>query len=122
MNSPTLLCVDDDASVLEGLRRRLRKSEYRFLAAKSGREALEYLSRLPIDILLVDEYMPGMLGSHLLELVRLHWPRPLRVAMTGLPGAGPLLRNFENGAAETFLVKPFSQSRLEEALALRRYF
>jgi CheY-like chemotaxis protein len=120
MNASTLLCVDDDVEVLEGLRRRLRRTELHFLAARSAREALEYLSRVPIDILLVDEYMPGMLGSHLLELVRLHWPRPLRIAMTGLPGPGSLMRNFECGAAETFLVKPFSQARLFEALALRR--
>jgi CheY-like chemotaxis protein len=120
MNGPTLLCVDDDIEVLEGLRRRLRRIDLRFLAARSGREALEYLSRMPIDIILVDEYMPGMLGSHLLEVVKQHWPKPLRIAMTGLPSPGTLMRNFETGAAETFLIKPFSQPRLFEALALQR--
>lgn len=41
----TILCVDDELSILHSLKRLLRRENYRLLTACSGTEALEMLKQ-----------------------------------------------------------------------------
>ncbi len=120
MKSLNVLCVDDEPEVFEGLKRSLRKLPYRVVGAPTAQDALGLLSRMPFDVALVDEYMPGMLGSRLLEEMRERWPATLRVAMTGMPGAASTQRLCGSGAADSLLVKPFGPERLAQVLGLAR--
>ena len=63
--------VDDDSFVLTALRNYLASSERIEVASAfdRGRDALAFLRRVPVDVLLTDVRMPGMDGLELLSRV-----------------------------------------------------
>ena len=66
---PTVLVVDDDASVLQVASKVLRRGGYEVLEAVGGKKALEVADQHDgqIDLLLTDVVMPGMSGRELGE-------------------------------------------------------
>jgi len=79
----TILCVDDEANILEGLKRHLHK---RFVleTALSGAAGLELLDRQgPFAVVVSDMRMPGMNGAQFLALVRERAPDSVRIILTG---------------------------------------
>ncbi|HJW87830.1 MAG TPA: response regulator, partial [Candidatus Brocadiaceae bacterium] len=65
MIKPQILLVDDDISVLNGLKKILTKDGYAVSTASSGYEALNLLSKRGFDIILTDMKLPGMGGLSL---------------------------------------------------------
>ena len=61
-----VLLVDDEASILNSLRRLLRGQPYDVLLAESGAQALELLEQQPVNLVISDARMPGMDGATLL--------------------------------------------------------
>ena len=76
--------VDDDSFVLTALRNYLASSERIEVASafSRGRDALAFLRRVPVDVLLTDVRMPEMDGLELLTRVRRQWPRTAVVVLT----------------------------------------
>jgi CheY-like chemotaxis protein len=60
----SILFVDDDPSILNGLRRMMHsfRQDFDLEFAGSGREALEILAKRPTDVIVSDMRMPGMTG------------------------------------------------------------
>jgi two-component system cell cycle sensor histidine kinase/response regulator CckA len=114
---PTVLLVDDQATVRALVERQLRAGGYRVIPAASGREALGVLTQHAesIDLLLTDVMMPGMIGAQLVAIVQLRWPAVRAMYLTGgvEDRAGELIR--ETGAE--CLTKPFTAGQLRTALA-----
>ena len=48
--NPTVMLVDDDANLVDGLRRALRKEPYHLVMAGSAEEALEILRVRSVDV------------------------------------------------------------------------
>src|SRR5690606_23266300 len=63
--------------------RQLMPEELDVCRAYSGREALSWLSRTRIDIVLTDIRMPGMDGLQLMEEIQRYWPRCRIIFLTG---------------------------------------
>src|SRR4051794_15757499 len=66
---PRILCLDDEPSVLDGLRRTLRSS-YDVVTTTEPRDALALLAEKPDDpfaVIISDMRMPGMTGISVLE-------------------------------------------------------
>jgi CheY-like chemotaxis protein/HD-like signal output (HDOD) protein len=85
MTKPRALFVDDEARILDGLRRSLRgkRGEWDMAFATGGAEALELLGQAQYDVVVSDMRMPGMDGAELLTHVsRLH-PEVARVVLSG---------------------------------------
>jgi HD-like signal output (HDOD) protein len=101
-----ILFVDDDESVLEGLRRVLRADRRRWQMrfAASGADALELLSAQPADVVVSDLRMPVMDGVQLLRKVREAWPRTARVVLSGYADLGAAAR--ASSVAHQYLSKP----------------
>jgi len=59
----TLIYVDDNLSRLATMDARLRLLGYEVLLASSGSEALRIFAANPVDLAIVDYYMPGMNGD-----------------------------------------------------------
>lgn len=81
-----LLIVDDEAIIADGLCEvlgNLNEVELDIYKAYSGNEALNYLNRTRIDIVLTDICMPGMTGIQLLEIIRNKWPECKVIFLTG---------------------------------------
>jgi DNA-binding response OmpR family regulator len=68
--SMCILVVDDEENIRESLREMLTMAGYSVMTAADGREALEYIEKGDISLLLVDLSMPGMSGEELLRTLR----------------------------------------------------
>jgi CheY-like chemotaxis protein len=85
MSKPRALFVDDEQSILDGLRRALRgkRAEWEMEFATEGAKALELLAQAPYDVIVSDMRMPGMDGAELLTAVSRCHPQVARVVLSG---------------------------------------
>lgn len=69
-----VLLVDDEYMILQGLTMIIDWQALGFevvQTARSGKEALAYLTQYPVDVMISDVTMPGMTGLDLIEAANL---------------------------------------------------
>lgn len=108
----TLLCVDDEPSILSALRRLLRKEDYRILTAGSGEEGLAVLAREDVQVVVSDYRMPGMVGTVFLREVRQRHPDTVRVVLSGYADAHVIVEAINEGEVYRFMPKPWDEHEL----------
>jgi DNA-binding NtrC family response regulator len=113
---PTILFVDDDPLLLEGLTRTLRREPYDIRTAASAKAALAILSAVPVAVVVSDEQMPGGSGADLLERVRESYPDVVRIILTGKTDLQATMRLIQEGALYRFLSKPLQDEDLKRTL------
>lgn len=119
----TILFVDDEPSVLQGLERALRpmreKWEMHFVDA--GVAALDACTRHDFDVVVSDMRMPGMDGAQLLSEIKRLYPDTIRLILSGHSDSQMILQTL--GATHQFLTKPCDprtlQTAVERASALK---
>ncbi len=67
---PSILVVDDDPDILEGLTALLETRPYRLATAKDGLECMERIQEAPPDLLILDMMMPRMDGFAVIKELR----------------------------------------------------
>lgn len=114
MNSApaTILCVDDEPSILSALRRLLRPHGYRVLLAESAAAALELLAQEAVDLVISDMRMPEMDGAQFLRQVRQRWPQPVRLLLTGYADISAIVDAVNQGEIYRYLTKPWNDADL----------
>jgi len=114
--NPTILFVDDEKGVLDGLRRSLygQRNEWNMLFALGGVEALAILEAHPIDVVVTDMRMPGMDGAALLDRARNLQPEAARIVLSGFSEREAIFRTV--GPAHQYFVKPCPPQVLVEAI------
>jgi DNA-binding NtrC family response regulator len=109
----TILLVDDDSAVREGLRRVLATEGWQIVAAKNGEEALEYLQEHEPDLIITDLRMAEVSGWDLLFHEKIQRPRLPIFVITALSSQET------NGAAHfamKFFQKPIDLDALLAAV------
>src|SRR5689334_7247043 len=76
----SLLLVDDEPVILKSLTA-LLSNEFEILTAESAEAAQQVFTSREVDLILTDQRMPGWTGVQLLEWVRQHSPRTVRLVM-----------------------------------------
>lgn len=107
-NMPLLLIVEDNASLLGYLKRKL-SVEYKVIAVPSAEKALEKMSRYKVDLLLTDLGLQSMSGVELVAKVK-SMPSLAHIPVIVLSAVSTVrtkIRCMENGAA-MYIEKPFS--------------
>jgi DNA-binding response OmpR family regulator len=107
---PRILVVDDDAPTRTLLRRLLSMEGYVIDEAPDGPSAIEHLSHVPADLLLLDVMMPGQDGLDLLAQVRRTSDVPV-ILLTAKADEGDRVVGLRSGA-DDYVVKPFSTAEL----------
>jgi CheY-like chemotaxis protein len=83
LQSGVLLCIDDNEDVLECEKSFLESFGYTVLTAASGGKGLELASMYPVDLVVVDFFMPQMNGHEVaIEMRRLRPQTPI-ILLTG---------------------------------------
>lgn len=107
MKNNTVLFVDDEALVLNSLRRELRKENYRSLFASNGMEALEIMEKEKVNVIVTDMRMPKMNGLELLKIVREKYPVVTRIVLSGYTQLPQIIATINNGDIFKFIPKPW---------------
>lgn len=63
---PRILCIEDEAGMLDLLRLILEAADYVFLGARDGAEGLEMMQTEQPDLVLLDLMLPGIDGAEVL--------------------------------------------------------
>lgn len=111
-----ILCVDDDANILEGFRRQLRK-EFRLETALGAEEGLKILeAQGPFAVVVSDFQMPGMNGIQFLSRVREVSRDTIRILLTGNADVQTSIHAINEGQIFRFLTKPCTAELLASVL------
>ena len=94
----TILLVDDNPEYLEATRLLLEREGHSVMVAANGADALATLRQKPVDLLLLDYYMPGMTGEEVVTQLRQFNPYIQVILQTGYASEQPpreLLRRLD---------------------------
>ncbi len=83
--------------------------------ALTGEQTLQLLKTTEPDLLLLDVYLPDMLGSELLPLIREHFPK-LSIIMITAATDKEFLEKALGYGVENYLIKPVSRERFDEII------
>ncbi|MDX2500937.1 MAG: SpoIIE family protein phosphatase [Deltaproteobacteria bacterium] len=115
MNDKILL-VDDEAKVLAGIKRQLRK-KFTIETALSGEEALKIIAEKgPFAVIVSDYHMPGMNGIDLLCRVKKVDPDTVRMMLTGSADMSTAIDAVNEGSIFQFHPKPCPAEKLGAAI------
>ena len=106
MKTASILIVDDEQSVLDGLQITLRKGNYTIYQANSVSEARAILCKNLIHLIICDEMMPGERGSKFVSELRETNPDIATIILSGQATMEAILTALNNGEVYRFLTKP----------------
>lgn len=86
MPHSTILLVEDEILLREGIQEILEASGYRVIGAADGAEALEWLDQVPVTLVISDLVMPNMDGMEFVQRVRVRFPDLPVIIASGSPG------------------------------------
>jgi response regulator RpfG family c-di-GMP phosphodiesterase len=118
-----ILFVDDDANILAGFERQLRKS-FALETALGAKEGLDVIGdKGPFSVIVSDLRMPGMDGIQFLSRAREKAPDSVRMMLTGYADLDTAISAVNEGNIFRFLTKPCEPEVLVKALGdgVRQY-
>jgi len=120
-NTATILCVDDEPSILESLKRLCNANQWQAICVNSGLEALNTLleakqSDRSIDLILSDMRMPSMTGAELLKQTRQLYPDIPRILLTGYADIDALSKAVNECAIYNYISKPWDTNLLTNVI------
>jgi len=107
-----VLVVDDEALVRESLRDWLTESGYEVFTAENGFQALEFIDRERMGVVLADLVMPGMDGIELMKRAKEIIPNIDVIIVTAYGSIATAISAMKEGAYD-YIEKPFCPERLE---------
>ena len=108
-----ILVVDDQEPNRDLLEALLQAKNYTPILASGGKECLQLLEEVEVDLILLDIMMPGMDGFEVLDHLkkREEWSVIPVIVVTALDGREDKIRGLEKGADE-FISKPIDKVEL----------
>ncbi|RJO64818.1 MAG: response regulator [Myxococcales bacterium] len=100
-----VLLVDDEKEFADYMRKRLERRDMEVQVVHSGEEALTYINKNPVDVIILDMLMPGMSGTETLKHVKEQRPETEVVMLTGHGTIESAVEGIKLGAYE-YLLKP----------------
>jgi signal transduction histidine kinase len=125
-----IVCVDDEAIILESLKEQLKRrySDCLIEIAESGEEALEVVQDLQsegytVALVISDQLMPGMKGDQLLTQVHQQYPAIMTILLTGQASTEAITQAVNQANLYRYIAKPWEEMDLGLTVgeALRRY-
>ena len=116
-NPETILIVDDEAPLREGIVSYLTQEGYSLQQASSGEEALALVRETPFDILITDLKLPGIEGTTVLQEALALYPELIGIIVTGYGTIEGAVQAMKIGAYD-YISKPFQL--MEVSLLVRQ--
>ena len=111
MSKGSILVVDDESEIREGLEILLKGEGYGVASAETGESGLAKLEEHPYDLLLLDVSLPDRNGLDMLKEIRRRDPDLSIVLITAYGSIDMARAAFKNGAMD-YITKPWSNDEL----------
>lgn len=111
-----LLLVDDEADILDSLKRTFRLT-YQVFTANSGIEGIELLKAERFDLIMCDQKMPNITGDKVLKFALETQPDAVRILLTGYSDMESLVRSVNEASIYKYLTKPWEPEDLKMTVA-----
>jgi diguanylate cyclase (GGDEF)-like protein len=116
MAKPSILIVDDEVFFRRLFSEILAEGDlYEIAAVESGREAMSYLARKNVDVILADMVMPEICGLELIRRTRSFDPVPDIILATGNATVESAIQALKSGARD-YLIKPCNPEQLRHTI------
>jgi DNA-binding response OmpR family regulator len=117
MPTKTVLIVDDELSILVPLQFLMEKEGYTAKLAQSGKEAIEKISAVCPDLVLLDIMLPDLDGYEIYQMIRqrAEWESIRIIFLTAKNRDTDMARGLAMGA-DAYITKPFSNTQLIEKI------
>jgi len=118
MAGKTVVCVEDDESVLELVNLVLRDPRFNMVTALGGRKGLEVIRSVRPDLVMLDLFMPDLSGWEVYDQIR----RDRKLRNTKVVVLSAYQEEVASALAPTltgvddYICKPFSLARLRNAV------
>jgi putative two-component system response regulator len=106
-----LLIVDDEADILDSIKRTFRR-DYEVLTANSGQAAIDLLQVEQVDLIISDQRMPDVTGDEVLKFAMQHQPTAIRIMLTGYADMESLVRCVNEAGLYKYITKPWEPENL----------
>lgn len=114
---PTVLVVDDTASIRLLIRTNLELEGFVVAEAIDGRECLERVDEIAPDVITIDVVMPELNGFETVEALRArHTTRSVPIVMVTTQAQAADQRRGREVGADAYVVKPFDPDQLVETI------
>ncbi len=110
-NKGSILVVDDECEIREGLELLLKTEGYQVSSADTGQSGLTQLGERPFDLLLLDVSLPDRNGIEMLKDIRRQDPDLPVVLITAYGSIEMARAAFKNGVMD-YITKPWSNDEL----------
>ena len=132
MKKPIILCVDDEATILDSLKIELKTvlgSDYLIETAEDGADALELIKELlednyQIPLVICDYIMPDLKGDELLKKIHQLIPKTLKIMLTGQADLEAVGNAIKYARLYRYIAKPWQTEDLKLTVkeAVHSYF
>lgn len=107
----SVLVVDDDAGIRKTLSKILEKEGYLVETVENGQEAIKASNKRFFNVALIDIRLPDMEGTRLLERLKEHEPKMVKIIITGYASLQNAIEAVNKGA-DGYVLKPFDATEL----------
>ncbi|WP_416545277.1 response regulator [Limnohabitans sp. DCL3] len=111
----TILLVEDEVLLREGVQETLEVFGYTVIGAGDGLEALDWLEQTPVSLVITDLVMPKMNGVAFIEQVRIQHPNLPIIVASGSPDSVTRRLGIDTihvSGATACIIKPFKSKEL----------
>lgn len=120
MQKGFIICVDDDAAVVETLREQLMRyfgHSHEVEIATAGDEGLSLIKDImsrggSVEVVITDQVMPGLKGDEFLEAVHTLLPETIKILLTGQAGLSDAIDAVNRGGLNLYVEKPWNMEAI----------
>lgn len=106
-----ILIAEDDELILRTVEHKLVKEGHEVVLTRNGREAIEKVNELDLDLVVTDIMMPFASGIEILSAIKGIGKKIPVIVLSSMGQEEVVIDAFDLGASD-FMVKPFSPNEL----------
>jgi len=111
IDQASILIIDDEESICDGLSQVLRKEGYLVKAVKEGNDGLTLFGKENFQVVFLDLKLPGLKGMQVLSKIKETSPETPVIIITGYASIESAVEAIKQGAFD-YMAKPFSPEEL----------
>ncbi|HTP97117.1 MAG TPA: response regulator [Burkholderiales bacterium] len=111
-----VLFVDDEERILSALKSIFR-AKYHVFTATDGVQAVEFLKRFRVHLIVSDQRMPNMTGVEMLRRAKEMSPNTVRILLTGYSDLASIVGSINDGEVYRFINKPWNNQDIQSVVA-----